>query len=229
MSKNYIIVLTFRAILQSWSDTSLGKEIRTRAFPTKSAVTGLIASAFGIPRGDKRIEEISREYQYAVRVDKRGMSVFDFQTSSDYGFRLKANREIENRTMLYNKEYLSDAAFSVFLNFEDSETAEKCLSAIQDPANILYLGRKCCLPSCPIVLDNKVYATSKRLEDFLAEYPTDFNNDAFQYVEYYIENINGEIQTSGIPYFDGNEKKYRVVYMEHNFIGINKEEINVCK
>lgn len=84
--------------------------------------------------------------RFGVRADKEGVLLKDFHTVQVTG---------EKHPEVSYRYYLSDAAFLVALESDDKSLLESIASALQKPVYPLYLGRKSCPPTLPIVLGVK--------------------------------------------------------------------------
>lgn len=133
------ITITLEGPMQAWGDHSTGNFKDTCLMPTKSGIVGLIGAAAGIRRGDPKLAEISSAISIAIRADRAGSRMRDYHTV-DNG----------DKTEETYREYIQDACFLVAIEGEDS-VIEEIAAAFDDPKWILYLGRKACLPSAPIV------------------------------------------------------------------------------
>lgn len=84
--------------------------------------------------------------RFGVRADKEGVLLKDFHTVQVPG---------EKHPEVSYRYYLSDAVFLVALESDDKLLLESIASALQKPVYPLYLGRKSCPPTLPIVLGVK--------------------------------------------------------------------------
>lgn len=84
--------------------------------------------------------------RFGVRADKEDVLLKDFHTVQVPG---------EKHPEVSYRYYLSDAAFLVALESDDKSLLESIASALQKPVYPLYLGRKSCPPTLPIVLGVK--------------------------------------------------------------------------
>lgn len=125
--------------MQSWGSSSRFTRRSTEAFPTKSALVGLLAAAQGRRRVDP-IEDLA-QLRVAVRVDQPGQLLRDFHT---------AHRG-EVSMPLSDRFYWADAAFGAFIEGPD-ELIEALAQAIARPIFPLYLGRRACPPTMPLRL-----------------------------------------------------------------------------
>lgn len=137
MSK--VLVLRLAGPMQSWGSSSRFTRRSTEAFPTKSALVGLLAAAQGRRRVDP-IEDLA-QLRVAVRVDQPGQLLRDFHT---------AHRG-EVSMPLSDRFYWADAAFGAFIEGPD-ELIEALAQAIVRPVFPLYLGRRACPPTMPLRL-----------------------------------------------------------------------------
>ena len=168
-----ILLLRLEGPLQSWGGRSRWDVRDTQPEPTKSGIVGLLGCALGYERGDVRlVNELDTGLRFGVRVEEPGRILEDFQTITDFlptadgryrhsGVavgasldKLRANSEAAPATILSPRSYLEDAAFLVGL--ESSEAASsgllaRCAAALQEPHWPLFLGRKCCPPTRPIL------------------------------------------------------------------------------
>lgn len=83
---------------------------------------------------------------FGVCADKEGVLLKDFHTVQVPG---------EKHPEVSYRYYLSDAVFLVALESDDKSLLESIASALQKPVYPLYLGRKSCPPTLPIVLGVK--------------------------------------------------------------------------
>ncbi|MGN0194715.1 MAG: type I-E CRISPR-associated protein Cas5/CasD [Pseudoramibacter sp.] len=147
-------ILCFRleGPLQSWGEHAKWDYRDTANFPTKSGVVGLIACAMGLERRDPEIGALSDRLTMAARADRRGELLMDYHTvfsenmkKADGKFRGKRYRTIES-----HRGYLQDASFLIGLA-SDRSTLETIQHALAHPKWTIYLGRKSCVPSVPIL------------------------------------------------------------------------------
>lgn len=156
------LLIRSEAPLQAWGDVALDAVRPTRAFPSRSALAGLLANALGWTyRDGERTTALQDAIRYAVREDRPPSGLEDFQTA-DLG---RIGREswtrwgIERRggafsdgTHILRKSYLADASFLIALRLNGSGPValDQIEAALQRPARPLFLGRKGCPPSLPL-------------------------------------------------------------------------------
>lgn len=162
-------ILTFllSGALQSWGDSSRWDHRATADMPPKSAIIGLLGSCFGYERGDVRLCELSQRLRVAIRADRRGSPMWDFQTVQRPGGKImNAMGKPRGETIITPKQYLQDAMFQVFL-FGDEETLEDCLQAMRHPCWAICLGRRSCPPARPVIPHMLEYESIiEALEDY---------------------------------------------------------------
>jgi CRISPR system Cascade subunit CasD len=109
--------------------------------PSKSGVLGLLAAAEGRRRTDP-IEDLLA-LAFGVRADQPGIALRDFQTARSLD---------EQQTMpLTHRYYLSDAVFVAGVSGDD-RLVDGLVEALRRPRFPLYLGRRACPPTPPLVL-----------------------------------------------------------------------------
>ncbi len=151
---NPTLFLRLEGPLQSWGDTSKFVIRRSMEAPTKSGVLGLICCAMGLSRqaARERLPELN-ELAMGVRIDRRGTRWWDYHTvgagigMTTAGGGLKTGAQ---GTLITRREYLADASFLVALQ-GDVALIETVANALRSPKWTLYLGRKSCPPSLPVL------------------------------------------------------------------------------
>jgi CRISPR system Cascade subunit CasD len=134
------LLLRLAAPLQSWGSDSKFDERKTDYAPTKSGVIGMLAAALGRSREDS-IEDLT-QLEFGVRVDRQGEIISDLQITDMINYNLN----------LSHRQYLSDAIFLVGFESENVGFLSSIASALQAPVYPLFLGRRSCPPSIPLVL-----------------------------------------------------------------------------
>jgi CRISPR system Cascade subunit CasD len=154
------------APLQSWGASSKFQYRETNAFPTKSALIGLIAGALGIDKNLKTeadlLQPIAMLKLTVVRLNKAEIvpSRFtDFHTVGG-GYSKKTplweKMSIPQKasgapfgTVITRRSYLTDARFAALLE-GDAATLNEIQAALLDPVWGIWFGRKTCLPASPL-------------------------------------------------------------------------------
>lgn len=160
------LIFRLHGAMCSWGDIAVGENRPSNSYPTRSAVLGLVAAALGIRRTDtQRMEELFRSVHYAVRIDKAGTLLTDYQTVQVPGSG-RHERPYESRreelsvvskhdlnTILSRREYLCDAMYTIALWLDRDNaliTLGDIAESLRRPVFPLYLGRKSCPPALPL-------------------------------------------------------------------------------
>lgn len=152
MSANTLF-LRLEGPLQAWGNQQSKFVIRrTAEAPTKSGVIGMLCAALGVSRSaapERWLPRLSR-LRMGVRVDAAGVRWWDYHTVGARMPMRTAEGGTKPGAMLTRREYLCDASFLVALQGEQGTIAE-VEAALNAPKWTLYLGRKCCPPSRPLL------------------------------------------------------------------------------
>ncbi len=146
------LFLRLEGPLQAWGANSKFMMRRTMEAPTKSGVLGLICCAKGLGR-EEAGDELKRlnTLVMGVRVDHPGILWSDYHTvGAGTGMLTAQGRHKEKGVLLTRRDYLCDASFLVVLK-GDPGIVREAKHALAKPAWPLYLGRKACPPSLPII------------------------------------------------------------------------------
>ncbi|MCM1314495.1 MAG: type I-E CRISPR-associated protein Cas5/CasD [Prevotella sp.] len=154
------LLLRLAGPLQSWGCESKFEVRRTMNFPTKSGVIGMIAAAMGYSREDS-LDELNK-LKFGVRIDHEGKLIRDYQIALDKKFK---------NPYVTNRYYLSDAIFLVGLESNNEDFLNNIENALKNPAFPLFLGRRSCPPTMPLVLGlrNSTLINSLKNEKWLME------------------------------------------------------------
>ena len=133
------LLLRLAGPLQSWGSESKFEVRRTMGFPTKSGVIGMLAAAFGYSR-EESLDKLN-QLKFGVRVDREGRLIRDYHTA------------MGEKPYVTNRYYLSDAIFLVGLESNDGIFLNDIADALKNPAFPLFLGRRSCPPTMPLLLE----------------------------------------------------------------------------
>jgi CRISPR-associated protein Cas5/CasD subtype I-E len=105
--------------------------------------------------------------EMGVRIDRPGVLDWDYHTAgagtgirkAEGGVKYTASTG-EPETLLSRRQYLLDASFLVAIRGEE-RTIQRAIEALDDPVWPVFLGRKCCVPSEPVLAGSGGYATLK--------------------------------------------------------------------
>ena len=131
-------------------------------FPSRSAITGLLANALGFVRSDADAhQQLQQRLTFAVCVEAPGSNFTDFQTAelakSDKGWTTRGiamgragGIDTYASPHLRYRAYHSDLSAMIALRLDprhQSPTLEDVETALATPARPLFIGRKPCLPT----------------------------------------------------------------------------------
>ena len=154
MTSASTLFLRLEGPLQAWGDTSKLVIRRTMDAPTKSGLLGLICCAMGLSRQNAR-ERLPRlnTLRMGVRIDRPGTRWWDYQTVGAGIGMTTAGGDVktgDKGTLITRREYLADASFLVALQGE-TELIQEIATAFVEPKWPVFLGRKSCPPSVPVL------------------------------------------------------------------------------
>lgn len=165
----HLLILRLEGALQSWGENAKWDFRDSSSMPTKSGIVGLLGCAMGEPRGSEVLVELAQSITVAVRADRPGVKFVDFQTvQGDPLMAATGKPKTTGNTILSPHAYLQDACFTVFIETTDA-WRERIVTGLKTPKWCVYLGRKNCVPSRPVLeCEDAEYPS---LEDALKGYP----------------------------------------------------------
>ncbi|MFD3680386.1 type I-E CRISPR-associated protein Cas5/CasD [Streptomyces sp. NPDC058613] len=148
------LILRLAGPLQSWGERSAFSAVRdTAPFPTRSALTGILAAAEGLPRGAAL--DGYDPLQFTVRIDRPGVLLTDYHTAGGgYPTHLTAatsGGKNKGDAVITRRHYLADAVFVVAITGPEQRITD-IAGALQHPHWAPYLGRRSCVPDEPLLL-----------------------------------------------------------------------------
>jgi len=171
-----VLILRFDAPLMSFGAPIVDNRGAIQDHPPLSLLTGLLGNALGYDhREPERLQALQRRIRYAVRRDRSGERLTDYQTVDlgqdfliDKGWTTRgaierrAGGEARTGTHIRIRDYVADAVFTIALVLEPphgSPSLDEVAAALESPERPLFLGRKPCLPAAPLLLE-RLEATS---------------------------------------------------------------------
>jgi CRISPR system Cascade subunit CasD len=161
MSSKACLALLLDGPLQAWGHASRFERRTTALHPTRSAVFGLIAAAFGIDKHTAseagKLACFGTLQFTVVSLPRRSRheEVLPMQRLEDYhtvtGIRRASGKVDQDATVQTYRHYLMDARFGVLLE-GPAELLEEIAAGLRDPKWGVWLGRKCCLPASPVLV-----------------------------------------------------------------------------
>lgn len=178
--ENMALALRLEGPLQSWGVDSQFNRRNIGLLPTKSGIAGMCCAAFGHPRGSIAENVLLKEFAslrmtsiVIPRMNGNG-NPLPVRRLSDYHTvqnTRRASGAINTDCVLTHRQYLCDALFGVVLEGK-SEVLQAIADALADPVWGLWLGRKACIPSAPVLAglkDNRDEALRLLLGDLPLE------------------------------------------------------------
>jgi CRISPR system Cascade subunit CasD len=156
-SDDRFLALRLEGPLQSWGFDSQYNRRNTGLLPTKSAVAGMCCAALGYPRGSDKEHNFLSMFG-AVRMTaiaiprnelKKDLLVRRLQDYHTVQNTKTADGKSKDCHITY-RQYLTDAAFGILLKGDAAHLCE-IATALADPKWGIWLGRKACIPSAPIL------------------------------------------------------------------------------
>jgi CRISPR system Cascade subunit CasD len=171
------LALRLEGPLQSWGFDSQYNRRNTGLMPTKSGIAGICCAALGYPRGSEEERKFLVAFaslrMIAIAIPrKQGKRELPVRRLQDYhtvggGYDPNNPSERGNITVsaedgkprakggqalavLTHRQYLTDAAFGVLLE-GDGVLLGRIAVALEQPKWGIWLGRKSCIPSAPVL------------------------------------------------------------------------------
>lgn len=158
MSSNIgYLALRLEGPLQSWGFDSQYNRRNTGLMPTKSAIAGMCCAALGYGRGGEKETTFLADFEglrmTAIAIPRNGsrrpLAVRRLQDYHTVQNTKTADGKMKD-CHITHRQYLTDASFGVVLEGSAVLLGE-IASALADPRWGIWLGRKTCLPSAPVL------------------------------------------------------------------------------
>jgi CRISPR system Cascade subunit CasD len=160
------LILRLEGPLMSFGDVAIDEIRPTRRLPTRSMLTGLLANALGWSHRDvAALDRLQERLRFAARLDHAGNGLIDFQTAelgkddplwTTRGMpaeRAGGAASYSGPALRY-RHYLADAAVTVAMTLVPIAEAPNLTAleaALCRPERPLFIGRKGCPPSRPLL------------------------------------------------------------------------------
>ena len=166
MTEHAWLVLRFEAPLLAFGGVRIDQVGPTREFPAASMLTGLLANALGLHWRDWQAhQQLQDRLVFGVRWEREGEAgpLVDIQNArmekSDRAWTWRGEPESRAGASYggphrRHRSYLMDAALTVAARLAPSDTGpdlDALAAALERPARPLFIGRKGCLPSQPLL------------------------------------------------------------------------------
>lgn len=151
------LALRLEGLLQSWGFDSQYNRRNTGLMPTKSAIAGMCCAALGYERGDEKEAAFLSEFEgvrmTAIAIPRNGsrrpLAVRRLQDYHTVQNTKTADGKMKN-CHITHRQYLTDASFGIILAGSGS-LLKKISEKLDDPVWGIWLGRKTCIPSAPVL------------------------------------------------------------------------------
>ncbi len=180
-----VLILRLDAPLMAFGEVSVDELRPAAPFPPLSMMVGLLANAMGWKRWEpERHQRLQERLRMAARIDRQGASIRDFQTVDltqphlkDTGWTTRGMVEVRGggtvHTHIRLRDYWADRVATLALGLDpeaETPTLDDLEQGLIRPARPLFVGRKSCIPSTPLVIGR---IQSDSLLQVLAEWPRD--------------------------------------------------------
>ena len=163
------LILNLEAPLMAFGGETIDNYGVVRRFPAASMLTGMFANALGWRRIERESHQrLQDRLVFAARIDREphgGLHMTDFQTAAinknDEGWTTRGFPETRaggpntyNSPTLRYRDYFADMRVTVALRLQPADAAptlDELAQALDAPARPLFIGRKPCLPSAPLL------------------------------------------------------------------------------
>lgn len=178
------LMLRLDAPLMSFGGVVVDQINPVERFPGRSLITGLVANALGWDHWNKgQLDRLQARIRHAARWDLEPVRIIDYQTADLGQAHMKAagwttRGRVEERKggeaaemthQRYRHYWANGCVTLAFALSDDSEpTIAAIEAALRCPARPLFIGRKSCLPSVPILMGRR---TAASLREVLAAEP----------------------------------------------------------
>lgn len=157
-SDNGVLALRLEGPMQSWGCDSQFNRRDTGFIPTKSGVAGMCCAALGHDRGSdaeqRFLESFNRLVMTAFAIPRApGLNEVSIRRLTDY-HTVQNTRTADGKNKdchITHRTYLLDASFGVLLEGV-RVFLQPLAQALADPVWGIWLGRKTCIPSAPVLV-----------------------------------------------------------------------------
>lgn len=154
-------LIRFEAPMMSFGGVKVDYDGPSEKFPMVSAVTGLIANALGYDRSEAdRLQALQDNIILGSRVTRDGEILVDFHTAklskddkgwTQWGVEKRAGGDgTYDAPAVQRKTYIADGGYLLAVGLLPGAgiSVPEVGAALDRPQRILFIGRKCCIPSC---------------------------------------------------------------------------------
>lgn len=158
-SDKRFLALRLEGPLQSWGFDSQYNRRNTGLLPTKSAIAGMCCAALGLSRGCEEERQFLESFgvlrMTAIAIPRsndkqKDLPVRRLQDYHTVQNTRRASGAINNDCVLTYRMYLTDSSFGVILE-GNGDILSQVAEALADPKWGIWLGRKVCIPTAPVL------------------------------------------------------------------------------
>jgi CRISPR system Cascade subunit CasD len=158
---DYLVFRLYGA-MASWGEIAVGESRQSANYPSKSAITGLIAAALGLSREDPVQTAVAENFHHAVKLISSGLLLKDYHTAQapdsvgKFKYRTRRDELTVGKerlgTILSSREYRTDSQAVIAIRITDNfpYTLAQVQESLLEPKFHLYLGRKSCPLAAPL-------------------------------------------------------------------------------
>ena len=155
-NKNFL-ALRLEGPLQSWGFDSQYNRRNSGLMPTKSGIAGICCAAMGLQRGSDKEQKFLSSFgampMTAIAIPRNiGKKALPVRRLQDY-HTVQNTKTADGKNKdchITHRQYLVDSAFGIIIEGNATNLFE-IAEALADPKWGLWLGRKACIPSAPIL------------------------------------------------------------------------------
>lgn len=167
---NDYLVFQLYGPMAAWGEIAVGEMRHSALYPSKSALTGLVAAALGIKRCEEEQQlQLTQSLQFGLQVFSTGSLLRDYHTTQvppserKRTFHTREQELVHSarlNTILSTRDYRLDAYVLVALSIKQQSpwSLEQIAAALQAPKYTLYLGRKSCPLAAPLDVQKQLGA-----------------------------------------------------------------------
>jgi CRISPR system Cascade subunit CasD len=157
LTEKSFLALRLVGPLQSWGFDSQYNRRNTGLMPTKSGIAGMCCAALGYSRGSVAENEFLSKFAHvqmtAMAIPRWGTEkALPVQRLQEY-HTVQNTKTADGKTKdchITRRQYLTDASFGVLLE-GPKPLLRKITDALVNPVWGIWLGRKTCIPSAPVL------------------------------------------------------------------------------
>lgn len=176
------LLLRLYGPLASWGEIAVGENRHSAVHPSRSALLGLLGAALGVERADEAGQQaLTNGYRFGIKLEATGSPLRDYHTiqvgvpprKSQFRSRRQELAADKVETILSTREYRCDSLVIVAVQALPDAPADlaQLSQALRQPHFPLYLGRKSCPLSVPL-LPQQLTAESLREALDAAAFPS---------------------------------------------------------